>query len=102
MNLSVEDWNGKPRVWLFGEMDFSPDVSFEEAYDYAKRAAENCGYRVEKLDNFTLRIYQTYEPIFYDLTWLDGKLFKIEKWRLVRQIFIQEEVRELFPNDSTK
>jgi len=82
-------------------MDFDSDVSFEEAYEYAQRTAENCGYTVEKLDNYTLRIYPAYESMFYDLTWLDGKLFKIEKWRLARRIFVQDEAQELFPNDST-
>jgi hypothetical protein len=57
---------------------------------------------VEKLDNYTLRIYPADEYVFYDLTWLDEKLFKIEKWRLVRRIFVQDEVQELFLDDTTK
>jgi len=60
-------------------MDLDPDVTFEEAYEQAKLVAENCGYVVEKLGNYTLRIYSGDEYAFYDLTWLDGKLFKIEK-----------------------
>jgi hypothetical protein len=57
---------------------------------------------VEKPDNNRLRIYPADEHVFYDLTWLDEKLFKIEKWRLVRRIFVQDEVQELFPDDSAK
>jgi hypothetical protein len=83
-------------------MDLDPDVTFEEAYENAKLVAENCGYVVEKLNNYRLRIYPADEHVFYDLTWLDGKLFKIEKWRLVRRIFVQAEVEELFPDDSAK
>jgi hypothetical protein len=49
-------------------MDFDPDVTFEEAYEHAKLVAENCGYVVEKLDNYTLRIYPADEYVFYDLT----------------------------------
>jgi hypothetical protein len=35
---------------------------------------------VEKLNNYRLPINPANEHVFYDLTRLDGKLFKIEKY----------------------